>query len=139
MSYLPTMSLIVPKFDLNESGYSLQLRPMKTTKEDRDAGRQHYAQALWLAGAEGRIYEVCVMSGVVIPLAWKDDNGSRELFERAKRLVLMSQDDWNALNKDERRQLNPQHLRWLSMPQMTQAFIDAIDAEIAKRPETQKS
>ena len=126
------MSSIAPRYDLNESGYSLQLRPMKTDKEDRSAGNQHFAIVLWLRRG-GMLYEICALSGMIIPLEWASEGGTRELLERAKRLILMTQDDWNALKKDEQRALQPSHLRWLAADDHVAQFTAAIDAEIAKR------
>lgn len=123
---------LVPSFDLGESSYRIQLRPLVTAKEDRDEGRQNFGLCLWLTRAAGSITEICALSGFIIDRPTAEE-GDVELFRLAKRWLLMTQTDWNALNKDDRRTLAPGHAHWREDEAAVATLTEAIDAEIAAR------
>jgi hypothetical protein len=123
----------VPSFELGESGYRVQLRPLPTAKDDREAGRQNYALCLWLTRSTGSVAEICALSGFIIDKTDGQEGGTSEMLSTARRWLLMEQQDWSALNKDEQRTLMPGHVRWRSDEEAVEVLTKALDAAISAR------
>ncbi len=128
------MANLVPNLDLADSGYWLQLRPLKTGKDDAEAGKQNFALVLWRRGVQpGQIMEICGLSGFIVPVVWVESPVHKDLYALARRWLSADQAYWSSLNKDDQRMLQPSHVRWLASQPHVDEFLAAIDAEIAKR------
>lgn len=127
------MSLLAPSYALAGSEYTIQLRPLVTNKEDADAGRQHYAVCLWHNNGEV-LREICAISGFVIPIVWREEDGHPDLFAQAKRVLLTSPDNGQARKRGAEAEMGAffkTHVRWLASEEHVAEFEAAIDARIA--------
>lgn len=135
MRYIDNMPFTpsAPTFDVPETNYSLQLRPLVTGAEDRAASRRHYALCLWLDQETTR-YEIASLSGFVVSVDATTMEGDVEMFRLAKALLTADQAYWNAQNKDDRRQIQLQHQRWLNDEASVELFSQGMDKLISVAP-----
>ena len=121
------MSKRAPSYVLAESGYTIQLRPLATHKDDAEAGKQHYALCLWRDNGIIR-QEICGISGFVIPIVWHEEEGHPDLFLAAKRLLLTSPE--TSKRPAEMNPFHKGHVRWLADTKEMAKFDAAVNDRI---------